>query len=260
MQIELPVFDLTNLNADEREQEYKNLANQEAHQPFDLRSGKLVRASLVKLEVKKYILFLTFHHMVADGWSIGLFIREAAILYDAYSQGKPSPLNNLTLQYADYAEWQREWLKGDQLKEQLAFWKGQLAGEDVFLELPTDHPRPNVQTFNGAYYKFSIPVDVSFKVKELARQEGVTLFMFLLAAFEVLLHRYSGQEDIRIGSPIANRKIAELEGLIGLFVNTLVMRGDFSGDPTFLEFLKRIREMALGAYANQDLPLEVTSR
>ncbi len=256
MQIELPVFDLTNLSTDEREQQYKILANQEARQPFDLRSGKLVRASLVKLEVKKYILFLTFHHMVADGWSIGLFIREAAILYDAYSQGKPSPLNNLTLQYADYAEWQQEWLKGDQLKEQLAFWKGQLAGEDVFLELPTDHPRPNVQTFNGAYYKFSIPVDLSLKLKELALQEGVTLFMFLLAAFEVLLHRYSGQEDIRIGSPIANRKIAELEGLIGLFVNTLVMRGDFSGDPTFLEFLKRIRAMALGAYAHQDLPLE----
>lgn len=254
---DVPLVDLSMLLADERDQRYRELAHQEATSPFDLSKGRLLRARLVRLAQDDHILFLTFHHIISDGWSIGVFIREAALLYEAYANQAPSPLSVLPIQYADYAEWQRQQLQGDFLQEQLRYWKESLGGVDEVLELPYDRPRPNVQTFKGAYLKFSLSKSLSQALKSLAQKHDATLFMVLLAGFQVLLHRYSGQEDIRIGTPIANRNRAEVEGLIGLFVNTLVLRSLSTGDPGFNEFLSQVRSNALGAYAHQDLPLEM---
>ena len=195
------------------------------------------------------------HHVVSDGWSLGVFWRELGALYEAFSRGEPSPLAELPVQYADYALWQRRWLTGEVLEEQLGYWREQLAGAGA-LELPTDHPRPAVRTHLGARQELVLPEPLTRALKELSRQEGTTLFMVLLGAFQALLSRYSGQEDVAVGSPIAGRNQAETEDLIGFFVNTLVMRTDLSGDPTFKELLGRVREVALGAYAHQDLPFE----
>ena len=186
---------------------------------------------------------------------MGVFWRELGALYEAFSRGEPSPLAELPIQYADYALWQRRWLRGEVLEEQLGYWKEQLAELPV-LELPTDHPRPAVQTHRGARRSLTLPESLTQALKELSRQEGTTLFMVLLGAFQVLLSRYSGQEDIAVGTPIAGRTRAETEELIGFFVNTLVMRTDLSGDPSFREVLSRVREVALGAYDHQDLPFE----
>lgn len=255
--LDVPLVDLSMLPADERDRRYRELAHQEATSPFDLSKGRLLRARLVRLAQDDHILFLTFHHIISDGWSIGVFIREAALLYEAYANQLPSPLSELPIQYADYAEWQRQQLQGDFLQDQLRYWKESLGGFDEVLELPYDRPRPNVQTFNGAYLKFRLSKSLSLSLKSLAQKHDATLFMVLLAAFQVLLHRYSGQEDIRIGTPIANRNRAEVEGLIGLFVNTLVLRSLSTGNPGFDAFLSRVRSNALGAYAHQDLPLEM---
>ncbi len=256
--INLPVIDLSAELAEQRDRRFHELAREEANRPFDLTAGPLLRASLIQLSLEDHVLFLTFHHIVADGWSIGVFIRESAMLYSAYSQSANlEMLPELPIQYGDYAEWQRNWLQGDVLHEQLHYWKDKLGGADVFLDLPLDHPRPTVQTVNGAHYKFQLSKALSDALKVLAHSEDATLYMTLLAAFEVLLHRLSGQEDIRVGTPVANRHRKELEGLIGLFVNTLVMRGEFGGEPSFREFLRQMRETALGAYAHQDLPLEL---
>ena len=186
---------------------------------------------------------------------MGVFWRELGALYEAFSRGEPSPLEELPVQYADYALWQRQWLRGEVLEEQLGYWKDQLAELPV-LELPTDHPRPAVQTHRGARRSLTLPEWLTRALKELSRQEGTTLFMVLLGAFQALLARYSGQEDIAVGTPIAGRTRAETEELIGFFVNTLVMRTDLSGDPSFREVLSRVREVALGAYDHQDLPFE----
>jgi amino acid adenylation domain-containing protein len=278
----LPVTDLTGLSADVRAAEVQRLATAEAERPFDLASGPLLRATLLRLTEREHVLLLTMHHIVADGWSIGVFIRELTALYSAFAAGQPSPLAELPLdrgqgaggrgqdaaglppplpelplQYADYACWQREWLQGETLAEQLAYWKAQLAGSPPVLALPTDRPRPRVQTYHGANYPFTLAADVVAQLRALGRQEGATLFMTLLAAFQALLFRYSGQERINVGVPIANRNRAELEGLIGFFVNTLVMSSDLSGNPTFRELLGRVRQVALGAYRHQDLPFEL---
>lgn len=199
---------------------------------------------------------LTFHHIIFDGWSFGVVQKEVAALYKAFSSGEPSPLPDLPIQYADYAVWQRQWLQGEVLESQLSYWKRHLAGAPAVLELPTDRPRPAVQTFAGRVLTFTLPKALLASLRSLSRREGVTLFMTLLAAFKVLLSRHTGQQDIVVGSPIANRTRVEVEGLIGFFVNTLVLRTDLSRSPTFREVLKRVREVTLGAYSHQDLPFE----
>ena len=252
----LQVLDLQQLAETEREEKVKQLAAEEASKPFDLTKGPLLRASLLQLDAEKYVLLLTLHHIIFDGWSIGVFLQELAALYEAFSIGKPSPLPELSIQYADFAIWQREWLAGDRLQTQLNYWKNQLSGVPPLLELPADRPRPPAQTYRGAKESFLIPRTLTEAIKKLSRQENVTLFMTLLAAFKTLLYRYTGQADIPVGSPIANRNRAEIQGLIGFFVNTLVLRTDLSGDLTFRQLLARIREVSLEAYAHQDLPFE----
>ena len=251
----LPVQDLSGLPQAEREAEAKRLALEEKRRPFDLERGPLFRARLLRLDEEEHVLLISMHHIVSDGWSMGVFWRELGALYGAFARGGPSPLPELPIQYADYALWQRQWLKGEVLEEQLVYWKDQLAELPV-LELPTDHPRPAVQTHRGARQSLALPESLTNALKKLSRQEGTTLFMVLLGALQVLLSRYSGQEDIAIGTPIAGRTRAETEELIGFFVNTLVMRTDLSGDPSFREVLSRVREVALGAYDHQDLPFE----
>jgi hypothetical protein len=182
---------------------------------------------------------------------------ELLALYKAFSQGQPSPLPDLPIQYVDFAQWQRQWLQGEVLQSQLTYWQQQLQGAQTILDLPTDHPRPPVQTFRGAQKNLVLPVSLTTALKHLSRKLGVTLYMTLMAAFQTLLHRYTGQEDILVGSPIANRNFVELEGLIGGFMNTLVIRADLSGNPTFEELLAQVREVALGAYAHQDVPFEI---
>ena len=206
----------------------------------------MLRATLLKLDREDYVLLLVLHHIASDGWSRGILFRELSVLYNAFSTGKPSPLPNLSIQYVDFAIWQRQWLQGEVFEKQLDYWKRRL--EDLpLLQLPTDRPRPAVQTFRGARQSVLLSKDLKEELKALSRREGVTLFMTLLAAFKALLHRYTGQEDIIVGSPIAGRNRAEIEGLIGFFVNMLVMRTDLSGDPTFRELLGRVREVCLGA-------------
>jgi aspartate racemase len=196
------------------------------------------------------------HHIVSDGWSMGVLIRELQTLYGAFSRQLPSPLPELTIQYADFAHWQRQWLQGEVLENQLLYWKQQLKGELPVLELPLDHPRPAIQTYKGAGQSFIVPPATLSKLKTLSQQEGSTLFMTLLAVFKILLYRYTSQTDIIVGSPIANRNQAEIAELIGCFVNTLIFRTDLSNDPSFRELLGRVREAALGAYAHQDAPFE----
>jgi non-ribosomal peptide synthetase component F len=196
------------------------------------------------------------HHIVSDGWSMSVLINEVSVFYEAYSRGEGSPLRELPIQYADYAVWQREWLQGDVLAEQLNYWREQLRGVPEALELPADRARPAVQSFHGASYPVAFTQPLSLKLKELSRREDVTLFMSLLTAFKMLLHYYSKQDDIVVGTNVANRNRAETEGLIGFFVNTVVMRSKLSGDPSFQDLLQQIREVCLDAYAHQDVPFE----
>jgi amino acid adenylation domain-containing protein/non-ribosomal peptide synthase protein (TIGR01720 family) len=251
--IELPLLDLSNSGG--LEAQVREAATREARRPFDLARGPLLRASLLKLAEQEHVALLTMHHIVSDGWSMGVLVQEVAALYEAFTQGRPSPLPELTIQYADFAHWQREWLQGERLTEQLAYWKERLREPSV-LELPLDRPRPAVQTVNGAIHHFTLPAALAAELRELGRQHNATLFMTLLAAFKVLLQRHAGQADVCVGTPIANRNRAEIEGLIGFFVNTLVLRTDLSGNPIFAELIGRVRETALGAYAHQDLPFE----
>ncbi|MEH2268244.1 MAG: amino acid adenylation domain-containing protein [Nostoc sp.] len=251
------VVELQHLPSSEQEIATQQLAKQQAIQPFDLATQTLVRATLVVLSETEHVLLLCMHHIVSDGWSIGVFIQELAALYNASSQGQPSPLAPLPVQYADFALWQRQWLQGDVLQSQLSYWQQQLASAPALLSLPTDRPRAAVQTDNGAYQEFALSEKLTGELGQLSQQQGVTLFMTLLAAFDTLLYRYTGTEDILVGSPIANRDRSEIEGLIGFFVNTLVMRTDLAGNPSFSELLLRVREMAMEAYSHQHLPFEM---
>ena len=250
------VIDLCELPESEREAEALRLATEEMQRGFDLSRGPLLRASLLRLGQEEHVLQLTMHHIISDGWSAGVLFRELGTLYEAFSANRPSPLAELPLQYADYAVWQREWLQGEVLERQLAYWKEQLGGNLPVLELPTDRPRPEVQNYQGASQSVVLPKSVSGRLKALGQQEGVTLFATLLAAFQVLLSRYTGQEDIPVGSAIAGRNRAETETLIGFFVNTLVLRTDLTDNPTFRELLSRVGKVTLEAYEHQDLPFE----
>ena len=251
----LPVVNLQDLTESEREAEVGRLAIEEAQRPFNLARGPLLRVTLLRLGEEEHVGLLTMHHIVSDGWSTGILIREMAVLYEAFSGGRSSPLPELPIQYADFAHWQRQWLQGEVLETQLTYWKGQLLGASP-LELPADHLRPAVQTFRGSLQSMLLPENTGEGLKAFSREQGITLFMTLLAAFKILLHRYTDQNDIIVGTPIANRNRLEIEGLIGFFVNTLVMRTDLSGNPAFVELSRRVREVCLGAYAHQDLPFE----
>jgi amino acid adenylation domain-containing protein len=254
--LSLSVIDLRDLPDDEREAEAFRRVQLESQNPFDLARGPLLRASLIQLGASNYVLLLSMHHIVSDGWSMGVLYRELAALYAAYSAGRPSPLDELPVQYPDFALWQRERLSGSVFEPLLSYWKERLAGMPAVLELPADHVRPPVQVFSGASYSVTLPVSVTERVKAVARQADATLFMTLLAAFKALLWRYTGEPDVVIGTPVAGRTRVELEPLIGFFVNTLVLRTDLSGDPSFGELVGRVRETTLGAYANQEMPFE----
>jgi non-ribosomal peptide synthetase component F len=196
------------------------------------------------------------HHIISDGWSSGIMIKEFAALYKAFISGSASPLEELSVQYADFAAWQRQWLRGDVLDAQLAYWKRQLSGAPALLKLPTDRPRPAAQSFKGASYTFKLDEELTASLKAFSRREGVTLFVTLLAVFQTLLHRYSRQDDVLVGTDVANRNWLQTEGLIGFFINQVVMRSNFANQPTFRDLLTQVRETALEAYAHQDLPFE----
>ncbi|MEW6510866.1 MAG: amino acid adenylation domain-containing protein [Bacteroidota bacterium] len=231
-------------------------ARVEVRKPFDLSRGPLFRANLWRLGDEDHLLLLTIHHIIADGWSVGLILRELQALYDAYRAGRPSPSREPEIQYADYAVWQREWLRGPVIEGQLAYWKKHLAVVPRVLELPTDRPRPSVQSMRGREVPVALSQGLSEELHRLSRREHVTLFMTLTAALQTLLARYSGQTDFLLGIPIAGRVRVETEHVVGLFVNTLALRADLSEDPTFSELLKRVLDDALGAYAHQDLPFD----
>jgi len=252
----LPLVDLSALDPEVAQRDAALLAQDEARRPFDLSTGPLLRATLLRLAADDHVLFFTTHHIVSDGWSIGVLVKDVAALYQAYAHGLESPLADLAVQYADYAVWQREWLTGEVLEQQLAYWRKQLAGAPPVLTLPTDHPRPRVQNYRGAASTFVLSAELTTALKELSRRTGLTLFMTLLAGFKVLLWRLSGQEDISVGTGIANRTQREMEGVIGFFVNTLVMRTEIRGELSFNEFLTQVREVCLGAYGHQEVPFE----
>lgn len=254
--IPFSVIDLSKLSSDQKESEIRKVSEDEAKAPFDLSTGLLLRATLVQIAEGEHLLLLTNHHIISDAWSGGIFFNELGEIYNSIVEQRPAVLPDLKIQFADFAEWQRNWLRDDELERQLSYWRNQLKGISSVLELPTDHLRSSAQQSSGAYRYLELPSLVSQQLNELSRSEGVTLFMTLLAAFQILLSRYSGQSDIVIGSPIAGRNRAEVENLIGFFINTLALRSDLSQEKSFREFLQETKETALGAYAHQDLPFE----
>ncbi|MEH2023712.1 non-ribosomal peptide synthetase [Nostoc sp.] len=256
LSLTLPTINLEDLSEIEQETEVKKLVIQEIQQPFNLTKAPLLRATLLRLNQREHILIFTMHHVISDGWSMGVLIKEIAALYEAFSTGRLSPLSQLPIQYVDFAAWQQRSLQGDLLQSQISYWKNQLKDAPKLLELPTDYPRPAVSSFRGATYSFELSDDLSVALNKLSQQYGSTLFMTLLAAFQTLLWRYTGSEDIVVGSPVANRNRTELEGLIGFFVNTIVLRTNLAGNPTFEELLTRVRKVALAGYAHQDLPFD----
>jgi acyl carrier protein len=251
----LQIEDLTSFSQEEREQEARRITKQEAATGFDLSRGPLLRVKVLKLAEEERIALFTTHHIVSDAWTMGILIREVGALYRAYSAGEPSPLPELEIQYADFAVWQRNFLQGEALERQLGYWRKQLAGLEP-LELPLDYPRPAVAGYRGANLSFELSQELTESLKALSRREGVTLFMTLLAAFKTLLYKYTAQEDIIVGTAVANRSRVEVEPLIGFFLNMLPLRTDLSGNPGFTELLKRVRDVAIGGYAHQDMPFE----
>lgn len=256
LHVNLPLIDLRELPSGKREAETLALAAEQARQPFDLAHAPLLRATLVRLDDEEHVALFTQHHIVSDAWSMDVFIREVGTLYESFAAGRRAQLPELEIQYADYAAWQRQWLRGETLDQLLGYWKGQLGDAPTVLELPTDRPRPQVHSFRGASHNFELSSELKHRLDELNQREGVTMFMTLLAAFNTLLSRYSGQDDVVVGTPIANRSRREIEGLIGFFVNTLALRTDLSGDPSFKDLLARVCEAAIGAYIHQDMPFD----
>ncbi|HEX6290386.1 MAG TPA: amino acid adenylation domain-containing protein [Herpetosiphonaceae bacterium] len=258
--LDLPLVDLSDRPADAQRAQMLRIGSEETRRPFDLATGPLIRALIFKHAEHDHVVMVMMHHIISDGWSIGVLIQEMAALYGALSTSpsalEASLLPELPIQYADYAAWQREWLQGEVLEAQQAYWKQQLSGEIPALNLPTDHPRPPIRTYRGAKQSIYFPKPLLDGLMQLSRSAGTTLFMTLLSGLNTLLYRYTGQTDLVIGSPIANRHHGEVERLIGCFINTLVLRTDLSGDPSFADLLQRVREVALGAYAHQDLPFE----
>ncbi len=255
-EVSVQVVDLTDHPGADREAKAREIVENEVRRPFDLSLDLMLRATLVVLKNDEHILILMSHHIASDGWSKGLMFNELTSLYNAALTGTPAALTELPLQYSDFAAWQRARVKGEVLQSQLAYWKRQLAGVPASLDLPTDYPRPAVQGFAGTTHSYFFPEELVAALKTLSKREGVTLFMTILAAFQVLLSRYSGQDDVVVGTPIAGRTRPEIEPLIGDFLNMLALRTDLSGDPTFRELLQRVKEVVFQAYENQDLPFE----
>ncbi|MBO0799867.1 MAG: AMP-binding protein, partial [Blastocatellia bacterium] len=255
--IELQVINLPANDGTRRTAYMQEVLAEETRRPFDLRSGPLLRAILLREGDAAQVFAVVIHHIITDGWSMGVLTRELAALYEAFRQGQPSPLPEPVIQYADYAIWQRQWLEGEILQKQLDYWKRQLQGVKPTLELPTDRARLPVQSFRGAMINTLLPAALMQQLRRICLQEGVTVYMALLAALQTLLVRYSKQTDISVGSPFANRNRPEIEGSIGFFVNTLVMRTELSGNPSYRELLSRVRETVLDAFAHQDLPFEL---
>jgi hypothetical protein len=251
----LGIVDLGGLPREEREAEAKRIASADAQRPFDLSRGPLVRTALLKLKEQEHMVICAMHHLVGDAWSFEVLTRELSRLYESFGEGEPSPLPGLVIQYADYAAWQRQWLAGEVLETRLEYWKKQLEGAETELKLPQSRARGVVQSFRGARQGVVLGEELTESLRRLSRKEGTTLYMTLLGAFAVLLYQYTGQEDVVVGSVIANREREEVERLIGFLANTLVLRMDLSGGPSFRELLKRVRESCLGAYGNQ-LPPE----
>ncbi|MEG4594110.1 amino acid adenylation domain-containing protein, partial [Microcoleus sp. F8_C2] len=252
----LPVVDLRPLSASERELEYEKLASVAAIYVFNLAEEPLLRAQLVQLTPTENVLLLTVHHIIFDGWSVNIFIQELTKVYSAYVEHHAPNLPKIHLQYVDFAVWQQQWLQGEVLESQLAYWQQKLAGMPALLELPADRPRPAVQSFRGETQVFTLNQDISEALVSLSQQQGVTLFMLLLTAFKVLLYRYTNQPDIVVGTPVANRQHSQIQGMIGFFVNSLVLRTDLSDNPTFLQLLKQVRQVVLEAYDHQNVPFD----
>ena len=252
----LPLVDLSQVPEARRESLARSLADEDIRRPFDLARGPLLRARLLRLSDAEHVIVVAFHHIIFDGWSMGLFLQEVSAHYEARAAGQTPTAPELPIQYADFAAWQRQHLLASVMEDQLNYWKQKLSGNLPVLQLPTDRPRPQTPSFKGAHLRLQLPPELSEALKALSRKQGVTLFMTLLSALQFLLQRYSGQDDIIVGSPIASRPRVETENLIGCFLNTLVLRTDLSGDPTFEELLDRVREVTLGAYAHQELPFE----
>lgn len=255
LDFKLVLVDLSAAFLTDREERAKLLAREEAGQPFDLSRGPLIRVKLLRLAHEDHVLLLTMHHIVCDGWSIGILMREVSALYTAFSAGKSSPLEELPIQYVDYSVWQRQWLHGEVLDKQLDYWRKQLEGVEI-LDLPTDRPRPAILGQRGGRIKIALPPDLTAKIRALGATNTATVYMILLSAFQVLLYRYSGQENFAVGSPIAGRRRAETEGLIGFFVNTLALRTRIEEQLNFYELLQRVKEVTLAAYTYQDVPFE----
>ena len=256
--LDLPVIDLRSFSGIAQDKQVEALVQKEGAWLFDLQLGPLIRACLLRLAEQEYILLVTLHHIIADGWSMGVLIAELQALYDSCVQGgKPCLLPDLAIQYADYAAWQRNWLDSGGADEQLSFWRQKLADAPPLLELPLDHPRPAILSHRGRHVKFALSAGLSVRLKALAKEQNATLFMVLLAGFLAMLYRYTSQEDINIGTPVANRNRVETEGLIGFFVNTLVLRSQISGAESFLDLLAAVRRTALEAFDHQDVPFEM---
>jgi acyl carrier protein len=254
--LKMPLVDLCGLDESEREAELQGLVAEISRQPFDLSEWPLLRVKLIRLGAEEHVVLLVMHHIVTDGWSLDVFVKETVVLYEAFRRELPSPLAELAVQYADYAHWQQQWLRGEILEAHLSYWQKALADAPPVLHLPTDRPRHGWRSTQGAATPFRLSASLSNRLRELSRQEDATLFMLLLAAFQVLLRSYTGQDNILVGTSIANRQQRELEELIGFFVNTLALNTDLSGNPSFRELLARVREVTLGAYDHQDLPFE----
>ncbi|HEX7243315.1 MAG TPA: amino acid adenylation domain-containing protein, partial [Longimicrobiaceae bacterium] len=252
VRVPLPAVDLRGLPGEARQREAKRLSGAEAMRPFDLARGPLLRATLVRLDEEDHVLLFNMHHIVSDGWSRGVLVREVSVLYGAFSRGETPRLPELPVQYADFAVWQREWLSGEVLEAQIGFWRERLEGVPPLLEIPTDRPRRAGQSSLAARHPFTLSPELSQRLRELARREGATLFMTLLGGWQALLSKYSGQDDVVVGTPIAGRNRRETEGLIGFFVNTLALRARLGADPTWSGLLEQVREETLGAYDHQD--------
>ena len=250
----LALVDISDMEIRKREKELVRLLSAEPSRPFNLSQGPLMRTTLVQFDEETHVVLFTIHHIISDSLSMAILVREVGVLYEAFASGKDSPLPELPVQYVDFTYWQHQMLQGERLENLLTYWRTQLAGAPSTLDFPFSRSRPEVQSFKGAALMRHLPDSLAATLKKFSRHEGVTLFMTLLAAFEVLLYEYTAQEDIVLGSPLANRNRFELENLIGLFHNTLVLRTDLSGNPTFRELLARVREVTLNAYAHQDLP------
>ncbi|WP_048320074.1 condensation domain-containing protein, partial [Crocosphaera watsonii] len=255
--LNLSTVDISSLNGSTQEEQVRQEITKEAEKPFDISKDLLLRIKLLHLGEEENIVLVTMHHIISDGWSMGVFIKELGTLYTNFCNQEPISLQELPIQYVDFAAWQREWLQGEVLENQVSYWLKQLENTPKLLELPTNKPRPAIQTFNGATHSFELSKELSLALNKLSQQKGSTLFMTLLAGFQTLLWRYTAQEDVVVGSPIANRNRGEIEGLIGFFVNTLVLRTNLAENPSFSELLEQVREVTLGAYSHQDVPFEL---